>query len=77
MSIDVLERTDIDQQTSDNDDEHFAHYADAAKVTEGYIMGTPVIALCGKVFIPSRNPERLRICPSCKEIMDALFLSSE
>ena len=61
--------------TSDtNNEEHFAHYAESASVTEGYIMGTPVIALCGAIFIPSRDPEKLRICPSCKEIMDALFL---
>jgi hypothetical protein len=72
---DVLERPDV--KTKDSEDEHFAHYANAAKVTEGYIMGTPVIALCGKIFIPFRNPEKLRVCPSCKEIMDALFLKSE
>jgi hypothetical protein len=71
----VLERIDI--ETENGDDEKFAHYAEAASVTEGYIMGTPVIALCGKVFIPSRNPERLKICPTCKEVMDSVFLSSE
>jgi hypothetical protein len=64
--------------TTDTDDsEHFAHYAEAAKVTEGYIMGTPVVALCGKVFIPSRDPLKLRICPICKELADLLFLSRE
>lgn len=77
MSTDLLERTATDQQTSDKNEEYFAHYANAAKVTEGYIVGTPVIALCGKVFVPSRNPEKLRVCPICKEILDALFLSSE
>jgi hypothetical protein len=75
MSLDVLEKPDVD--VSDKKEEYFAHYADAAKVTEGYIMGTPVIALCGKVFIPSRNPEKLRICPICKEIADGLFLDRE
>ena len=75
MSTDTLEKTDLD--TQENNDEHLAHYADAAKVTEGYIMGTPVIALCGKVFIPHRNPEKLRVCPICKEIVDALFLNHE
>jgi hypothetical protein len=40
-------------------------------------MGTPVIALCGKVFIPSRDPEKLRVCPICKEIVDALFLGNQ
>lgn len=72
---DVLERPDV--KTKDSEDEHFAHYANAAKVTEGYIMGTPVIALCGKVFIPFRNPEKLRVCPNCKNILDALFVDSE
>lgn len=75
MSTDVLEKTD--SNTKESNEEHFAHYADAAKVTEGYIMGTPVIALCGKVFIPHRNPEKLRVCPICKEIVDALFLNHE
>jgi hypothetical protein len=73
-STDLLERPD----TTDTDDsEDFAHYAESAKVTEGYIMGTPVVALCGKVFIPSRDPLKLRICPICKEIADALYLNRE
>lgn len=71
----VLERTDLD--TQEGNEEKFAHYAESASVTEGYIMGTPVVALCGKVFIPSRNPERLRVCPICKELMDLVFLPSE
>jgi len=70
-SADILEKSDVHQT---DDSEEFAHYAESASVTEGYIMGTPVIALCGKVFVPSKNPERLRVCPICKEIMDALFL---
>ena len=74
--LDLLE--DTDTRTTDSDEEEqFAHYAEKASVTEGYIMGTPVIALCGKVFIPHRNPERLRVCQACKEIIDALFLSRE
>lgn len=69
-------QTLIDPKTknTDNDgDEPLAHYAESAKITEGYIMGTPVIALCGKVFVPHRDPEKLRICPRCKEIYEGLF----
>jgi hypothetical protein len=73
-STDLLERPDT---TDTGDSEDFAHYAEAAKVTEGYIMGTSVVALCGKVFIPSRDPLKLRICPICKEIADALYLNRE
>jgi hypothetical protein len=73
-SADLLENPDLYDL---DESEDFAHYAEAAKVTEGYIMGTPVIALCGKVFIPSRDPLKLRICPICKEIADALYLNRE
>jgi hypothetical protein len=70
----LLDKTDVND--SDSED-HYAHYANAAKVTEGYIMGTLVIALCGIEFIPSRDPEKLRICPICKKIVEALFLNHE
>lgn len=71
--LDLLD-TDLERETESGDSNEFAHYAEAASVTEGYIMGTPVQALCGKVFIPSKNPERLKVCPICKEIVEALFL---
>lgn len=70
----VLDRPD----TTDTDEpDNFAHYAEAAKVTEGYVMGTPVTAICGKVFIPHRDPKKLPICPICKSIVDALYLNHE
>lgn len=70
-SVDVLDKPDI-SQTDESED--FAHYAESASVTEGYIMGTTVIALCGVEFVPSRDPEKLRVCPICKKIVEALFL---
>jgi len=36
---DLLERTDL--ETQEGDEEKFAHYAEAASVTEGYVMGLP------------------------------------
>jgi len=36
------------------------------------VMGTPVIALCGKVWVPSRAPERFPVCPECEEIWKGL-----
>lgn len=79
MSTDTLERidTDLRKKEESDDSKHFAHYAEAAEVTEAYVMGTPIIALCGKIFVPHRNPERLPICPACKSIMDALFFTEE
>ena len=43
---------------------------DPAKVTEAYILGTPVEALCGHVFTPSKDPKQLPVCDTCKDIAD-------
>ncbi len=37
-------------------------------VVEGMVNGTPVQALCGKVWVPGRDPRRYPLCPTCKEI---------
>ena len=37
-------------------------------VVEGLVNGTPVKALCGKVWVPSRDPKKYPLCPTCKEI---------
>jgi hypothetical protein len=54
--------------TDDGDHERFSHYVDKHKLTEAMVMGTPVVALCGKVWVPSRAPEKFPVCPECQEI---------
>jgi hypothetical protein len=43
----------------------------AAKVLEARIYGTPLEALCGHVWVPSRDPKQVPLCQACKEIYDA------
>lgn len=64
------ERTE--QRTEDGDHEKFSHYVPKDELTEAMVMGTPVIALCGKVWTPSRDPERFPICPECKDIWESM-----
>lgn len=42
----------------------------AAKVLEARIYGTPLEALCGHVWVPSRDPKQLPICEECKSIYE-------
>jgi len=56
----------------DGDHERFAHYVPKDKLVEAMVNGTPVIALCGKVWVPSRDPKRFPVCPECKEIWERL-----
>jgi hypothetical protein len=37
-------------------------------VAEGIVTGTPVTALCGKVWVPGRDPRRYPVCPTCREV---------
>ena len=70
-------QTVVDERTEtrldDGDHERFSHYVDKKKLTEAMVMGTPVVALCGKVWVPGRDPEKFPICPMCKEIADAAW----
>ena len=58
--------------TDEGDHERFSHYAPKDKVTEAMVMGTPVTALCGKTWVPTRSPEKYPVCPECKEIWDSM-----
>ena len=61
-----------DPVTDDGDHEKFAHVVvPASAVTEAYITGTAVTALCGKTWVPTRDPARYQMCPTCKEVLDA------
>ena len=42
----------------------------AAKVLEARIYGTPIEALCGHVWVPSRDPKQLPLCEACKSIYE-------
>lgn len=58
--------------TDNGDHERFSHYVEKEKLTEAMVMGTPVRALCGKVWVPSRAPEKFPVCPECKDIWEGL-----
>jgi hypothetical protein len=53
----------------------WSHYAEATSVTESYVLGTPVQAICGNIFIATRDPKKFPLCPICKKIVEALLFS--
>ncbi len=57
---------------SDGDHEKLAHYVKKEKILESAVTGKPVIALCGKVWVPNRDPARYPVCPDCQRIFDQL-----
>jgi hypothetical protein len=60
------------EQLEDGDHERFAHYVQKDKILESALTGKPVIALCGKVWVPGRDPEKFPVCPDCKKIYEKM-----
>ncbi|MFC0673610.1 DUF3039 domain-containing protein [Brachybacterium hainanense] len=70
----VLDRQVAEKEatTDDGDHDRFAHYVRKDRITKAALEGTPVIALCGKVWVPGRDPKKYPVCPQCKEIYDGI-----
>jgi hypothetical protein len=62
----------VQPSTGDGDHDRFSHYVPKGKLVDAMVNGTPVVALCGKVWVPSRDPQRYPVCPECKEIYDSI-----
>ncbi len=71
-------RIDVDtDETTETDEPTNAHIVKtkrgenaAAVVLEARITGTPVEALCGYVWVPSRDPKQLPVCEKCKSVYE-------
>lgn len=68
----VLEREEQLTTLDEGDHERFSHFVQKEKILESAVTGAPVIALCGKVWTPGRDPEKFPVCPTCKEIYESL-----
>lgn len=76
----VLEQV-VAPVTEEGDHERFTHivlegfhvdddtfFATGNSVVEGMVNATPVVALCGKTWVPGRDTTRYPVCPTCKDI---------
>lgn len=58
--------------TDPSSDDRYAHIIrgkdPAAMITEAIVLGTPLEAMCGKRWVPSRDASRFPVCPDCKAV---------
>ncbi|WP_050954548.1 DUF3039 domain-containing protein [Parascardovia denticolens] len=67
----LLEKEQVEERTRKDDtgdNDRYAHYVSRERLEQARLTGRPVIALCGKVWIPRRNPENYPVCPECKRV---------
>lgn len=58
--------------TDDGDHDTFSHYITKEAMEAAMFNGIPAIALCGKVWLPTKDATRYPVCPECKEIWEGL-----
>jgi len=54
--------------TTDDDE----YVSAGPSVVEGIVNGTAVRALCGKVWVPGRDPKKYPLCQTCKDIAEQM-----
>lgn len=54
-----------DSRTTSGDSDDVAHIVMKDDQMRGYVAGEPVKALCGKVWVPSRDFQGLPVCEAC------------
>lgn len=65
----TLSRPETRTGSGDTDD-RVAHIVHKDEQMRGYVAGEPIRALCGKVWVPSRDPQGLPICQVCVDERD-------
>ncbi len=71
-AVGVLERTETKREKDPGDGDRFAHFVRKDRVDASLVTGQPVVALCGKVWIPSRDASQYPVCPRCKALRDGM-----
>ena len=54
---DLLTKPEL--QIDDGDHDRFSHYVKKEKILESAVSGKAIRALCGKKWVPTRDPEKL------------------
>ena len=75
----VLERPEGETKLDDGgngDADRCAHYVSRDRIAESKRTGRPVVALCGKVWVPKRDPSQFPVCPDCKRLYEEMMNSS-
>ena len=65
--------TSSESVSTDGDHDRFAHYVRKRDQMRAYVDGRPVVALCGKVWVPHRDPDRYPVCPACAKLREMLL----
>ena len=52
--------------------DRFSHYVAKKEIIDSALGGALCTALCGKKWVPSRNPQSYPVCKTCQEIYEGM-----
>lgn len=73
--LDLLEAppsTETELSDGESGDAPRAHYARKEDILRATVFGESIRALCGKIWVPTRTGDGLRVCGECKRIYESL-----
>lgn len=65
----TVEPTVAPPATEQGDHDRFAHIVPSDQLVDAMVYGIQIEALCGKRWIPSRDPESFPVCKGCATVM--------
>lgn len=71
MTAEVLEVVYVQTPQEPGDHDKFSHYCDKDQLMMAMVEGIAIQALCGKVWIPTRDGQNYPVCPECKEVYES------
>jgi hypothetical protein len=60
------------ETTDSGDHDLFSHYIPKTAFEKAWLSGEPATALCGKVWLPTRDAAKYPVCPECKETFEKM-----
>ena len=60
----------VDTRPDEDESDGLAHIVLKDEQMRGYVGGQPIRALCGKVWVPTRDYQGLPICRACEKERD-------
>jgi len=58
-------------EDADPQEDNLTHVVFKGDDLKGFVLGTPVRALCGRVWVPSKTPDPKNVCKPCLKVLES------
>ena len=70
IALPDLDLSPVVELTEEDDDPDAAHIVTQKDLIHSQLTGKPIRALCGKLWVPKRNPDDYPMCQACIEVLN-------